>query len=127
MTEEEAERIREQNNQQTVDLAVIKVQVDAIFKKQDDIMVIIKDEFSRMKESYSRQIQGIEIDCAKNRIERKETCAEHKKYIDDHCLRIRSLEKQQEISNVKLGGIVLILTTIFTILSNFVWDFIAKK
>jgi hypothetical protein len=127
MTEEEAERIRNQNNQQTVDLAVIKVQVDAIFKKQDDIMTVVKDEFSRIKESYSRQIQGIEIDCARNRLERKETCAEHKKCIDDHCNRIRVLEKQQDVSNVKLGGIVLILTTIFTILSNFVWDIIVKK
>ncbi len=122
MTEEE-----QKTGQAQLDIAVIKVQVDAILKKQDDIMVVVKDELSRMRESYTNQIKGIEIDCARNRLERKENCTEHKKFLDDHCLRIRSLEKQQDISNVKLGGIVLAMTTLFTIIANFVWDIITKK
>ncbi len=122
MTEEE-----QKTGQAQLDIAVIKVQVDAILKKQDDIMVVVKDELSRMRESYTNQIKGIEVDCARSRLERKENCAEHKKFLDDHCLRIRSLEKQQDISNVKLGGIVLAMTTLFTIIANFVWDIITKK
>ena len=112
---------------ETTDIAVIKVQIDAIYKKQDEIMIIIKDELSRTRESYTRQVSGLEIDMARARNDQREICEERKKMIDNHCGRIRKLENGQSVNKTKLGGLILILSTIFTVIANFVWNAVSGK
>jgi hypothetical protein len=85
------------DTKQDIEIAVIKTQVDAIFKKQDEMIEVMKDEFSKMKESYTRQITRTEVDLAEYRNDQRGVLEEHKKFLDDHCKRISILEKDKAL------------------------------
>lgn len=93
-------------------IAVIKVQVDAMFKKQDELLDLMKDGFNSIKESYTRQVARLEVDMARTRNEQREVNSECNDAIESLCKRIQKLERRQDVVIFKITVIASVLALV---------------
>lgn len=121
-----ANKLQEKLSNLCIDTAVIKTQVDAIFKKQDELWIKVKDELSRMRESYTRAVTNVEKDNAEFRNEQREVNKELFCKIDDINKRINDLGNENLISKTKLGFIILLLSTVIGVIVQWIWSIITK-
>lgn len=145
----------ETDKQQSINIATMGVQIDTILKTQQEIKVLIKEEIVRIKESFGKQFEGVEIEAMRFRSEQREKFNEYQSHLDNLCSRTKILEKDVllledrfapikkiseenkdkidivktdlAVSKTKLAGLILILTVIFNLVAQTVWDMIAKR
>lgn len=99
-------------SKEEISIAVIKTQVDAMFKKQDELLDLMKDGFSSIKESYTRQVSRLEVDMARTRNEQRETNNNCDDAIESLCKRIQKLERRQDVVIVKITFIATLLAVV---------------
>lgn len=123
-----------EEHEQDITLAVLNIKIENIcqqLKDNKEDHIILKETLKWQEEKRCKKNDFIletinkSIGKTDEKIERlKQEQKEINKYHED---KLQRLESGSEVSKIKLGGIIFILSTLFTIIAQFIWNVISKK